>query len=417
LALKVLTADILKIVIVTGGEIEMPPKRGGGAEAYIFNLSKKLAQFGNEVINLERLSTSSKPVVEEVEAVKIIRLNAPKFSKYTFTVNFTLNQIAFAFASKKFLERQRDVDIVYVYTSIIAFLLLLTSKSTRKKLVYFVNGSRRTKKTLRLVDWLALALENRLCKQVKKIVIANEAIARHLIRTVKLGEQKVVIIPVGVDIEKFNPYLDISLTQRKYALEGKINILFVGRICADKGVEYLIKASQILIDRLHRRDIQVLLVGPAEQFSGQSRGSNYFTQMISLAANLGLRDYVKFLGNVHVDELRNLYAASDMVVIPSVADLDPQVQIEAMASGKPVIGTKVGTIPFRIKHGYTGLLVDPANEQQLAESMEYLVNYPQEAEKMGWCGQQLVKAEYTSDIMAERILGIFKEIAEKDSLQ
>ena len=97
-----------------------------------------------------------------------------------------------------------------------------------------------------------------------------------------------------------------------------------------------------------------------------------------------------------------------MVVIPSVVDLDPQVQIEAMASGKPVIGTNVGTMPRRITDGQSGFIVEPADEKQLAEKIIYLLDNPEERNKMGIRARKTVEENYSAEQMASRMLELFK---------
>jgi glycosyltransferase involved in cell wall biosynthesis len=127
-----------------------------------------------------------------------------------------------------------------------------------------------------------------------------------------------------------------------------------------------------------------------------------------LINDFGLQEGIRLTGTVPIDDVRRLYAACDMVVVPSVVDLDPQVQIEAMASGKPVIGTRVGTMPRRIKDGMSGFIIDPADERQLADKIKYLLDNPSEREKMGACARQLVINEYSSDKMAVRMLEVFQ---------
>jgi len=95
------------------------------------------------------------------------------------------------------------------------------------------------------------------------------------------------------------------------------------------------------------------------------------------------------------------------VLIPSIVDLDPQVQIEAMASGKPVIGTNIGTMPRRIVDGMSGFIVVPANEQQLALKIKYILDNPAEMRKMGDYARRLVDEKYSSNMMAERMLHVF----------
>jgi glycosyltransferase involved in cell wall biosynthesis len=212
-----------------------------------------------------------------------------------------------------------------------------------------------------------------------------------------------------VDISQYNPVLDVSEVRQKYKLDGKINVLFVGRICVEKGVEYLVRAADIVINHFNKDNVQFLIVGPAEQFgNGGNTKSYYVSKIVGLVNSFGLQSKIHLTGAVDIDDKRKLYAACDMVVIPSIVDLDPQVQIEAMASGKPVIGTRIGTMPHRIKDGQSGFIIDPANEKQIAERILYFLNNSIEMIKMGECARKIVSENYSSEIMAARTLEVFQ---------
>ena len=95
-------------------------------------------------------------------------------------------------------------------------------------------------------------------------------------------------------------------------------------------------------------------------------------------------------------------------MVPSITDLGPRVQLEAMASGKPVVGTKVGTMPVWIKNGQNGFLVDPEDERQLAARIKYLIDNPSEAKEMGAYGRKLTEEQFSSDMIAERLLQVYQ---------
>jgi glycosyltransferase involved in cell wall biosynthesis len=399
----------MKIALVSGGWIRVPPQEGGGAEAYIFNLAKQFTRMGQEVTLIDRKHTPNDDAVEHIDGVKIVRLVSAKVNVHNFTVNFVLTQILFGLQVIKWLK-STDYHIIHVYTSILGLVLTMGGKKIKNNLVYGSHGLRRDKASPGLADRIALALENQLVKRAKKTTIANEIIAEKLARQARVKAEKVQVIPIGVDIEQFNPDLDVRNVRQKYGLGGKRNILFVGRICAEKGVEYLVKAADIIVNRLGEDNVQFLIVGPAEQFGTDGKTqSPYKAQIIRLIKDFGLQEAIRLTGIVPVDGLRRLYTACDVVVIPSVVDLDPQVQIEAMASGKPVIGTRVGTMPRRIKDGQSGFVINPADEKQLAEKIQYLLDNPAERGKMGVYARKLVSEQYSSDKMAVRMLEVFED--------
>jgi len=288
--------------------------------------------------------------------------------------------------------------------------LAFLNRKVRARLFYTSVGLRRDKKSPSVTDRVAMWLENQLIKRAKKTTIANEIIAEKLVKQAKVEKDRVQVVPIGVDTTQYNPNHDTTEIEKKYGLENSNIVLFVGRICADKGVEYLIKAADIVVNRYGKHNVCFLIVGPTEQFDTHNGTSgNYAEKVKKIVDDLGLRKKVIFTGVAPIDDKIKLYTACDMVVIPSVVDLDPQVQIEAMASGKPVIGTNVGTMPRRITDGQSGFIVEPADEKQLAEKIIYLLDNPDEREKMGTCARKTVEKYYSADKMAARMIEVFED--------
>jgi glycosyltransferase involved in cell wall biosynthesis len=400
----------MKIVLVSGGWNTVPPREGGGAEAYLFNLAKQLMRMGQEVTVLDRKYPQNESTIEYVDGVKIIRLESARVTWFNFTINFVLTQMLFGLKVIKRLKKQ-DYQVIHLYTSVLGLVIaFLGGKSIISKMVYGSHGLRRGKTNPGITDRFAYLLENRLVRKSRKTTIANEITAEKLTRQAGVKQEKVQVVPIGVDIEQYNPGLDTSEVQNKYNLVGKRNVLFVGRICVEKGVEYLIKAADILVNRLGVENIQFVLVGPGGNFDDKEKNASpYMTKILQMISDYKLQGIVKLTGIVPVEDLRRLYTACDMVVIPSIIDLDPQVQIEAMASGKPVIGTTVGTMPRRIVDEASGFIIEPANERQLAEKIKYLLDNPLEMKKMGDYARKIVCEKYSAEKMAENMLRVFDD--------
>ncbi|HAS05251.1 MAG TPA: hypothetical protein DCR71_05845 [Dehalococcoidia bacterium] len=400
----------MNILLVSGGWVRIPPQEGGGAEAFILNLARQFFNMGHVVTIIDRKYTADDVEVEYMDGLKIVRLEAPRFKSFKFTLNFVMTQIYFGCRVNKYLKKADNVEVVHVYTTMLGLVLVFLSGSTRKKLFYTSLGLRRDKKSPGIGDRIAIWLENQMVKKAKQTTIANELMAEKLIRQSKVEAKRVSVVHIGVDTEQYNPNHNTSEIVKKYAIANDNIVLFVGRICADKGVEYLVKAADIVVNRCGKENVRFLIVGPSEQFETHNTKTGSYTEKVNqLVDDFGLREKVIFTGIVPIDEKIKLYTACDMVVIPSVADLDPQVQIEAMASGKPVIGTNVGTMPRRIEDGKSGFITDPADEKQLAEKIIYLLDNSEERAKMGECARKTVEEKYSAEKMAARMLEVFKD--------
>jgi rhamnosyl/mannosyltransferase len=131
----------------------------------------------------------------------------------------------------------------------------------------------------------------------------------------------------------------------------------------------------------------------------------------SLAAGLNIREKVVFLGDIDDEQLPHFYHAADIFVLPACERSEAYglVQVEAMASGLPVISTELGTgTSFVNSHGQTGLVVPPKDPRSLRDGILYLLNNPALRQEMGGRAKQRAFKEFSLDVMVERILGLYE---------
>ena len=182
-------------------------------------------------------------------------------------------------------------------------------------------------------------------------------------------------------------------------------VLFVGRLTPHKGVDVLIRALP---------DGAELTVVGSEGHDRELPERNYPALLRSLAA--GRR--VTFLGAVDDDDLPRLYRSAAVLVLPSVArtcygrqiavsELLGLVALEAMASGTPVIASRIGGLPEVVVDGVTGYLVEPGDESALRDRLRELLSDPQTAARMGRNARDRVVEEFTWDRCAERCLAAY----------
>ncbi len=131
---------------------------------------------------------------------------------------------------------------------------------------------------------------------------------------------------------------------------------------------------------------------------------------------MGLGERVHFLGEPSDDELATLYRAADLFVLPSTnrAEMFGIVQIEAMASGLPVICTELGTgTSFVNRHGETGLVVPPNDPAALASAIVQILGNPVLARRMGEAGLARSAAEFSVEVMVRRTLNFYAEALDR----
>ena len=170
----------------------------------------------------------------------------------------------------------------------------------------------------------------------------------------KLGvKREIAVIHVGVDTDLFKPVQP----KREYLTKGDFRILTVARLHKYKGLEYLIKAMRIIKEEIPGAHLYIRGKGQEER------------NLKNLIDKMRLNSAVSFLTTPVPDykKMPELYAECDVYVQPSIIEPFGIAVVEAMACGKPVVGTKVGGMRDTINEGETGFLVDPMDDKQLAE--------------------------------------------------
>lgn len=195
---------------------------------------------------------------------------------------------------------------------------------------------------------------------------------------------KVVEIPNGVDADRFSPRDKNNALIRKYGLEDKIVVLFVGNLLPLKGLHLLIDALSLIEDER----IVLLVVG------GGYSEIEYKKQVIQK----GLQQRVIFAGaQSHDGSLPEYYNVCDFLVLPSTSESFGLVVLEAMASGKPAIVSALPGPSQLINDGTDGLLIKTGDREDLKNKIEYLAGNAKICRDMGRAGREKVLAKYSWD--------------------
>ncbi len=210
---------------------------------------------------------------------------------------------------------------------------------------------------------------------------------------------KSTVIYNGVDFTRFSPPVDRTAARRASGLpEGVPLLLFVGSLEKDKGVHELVHAVERMAGSLRQLALVVVGHGPLrpflERFGGRLPG--------------GCR--VLLAGSVAPERVADFMRAADVLVHPSHAEGLPNVVLEAMASGLPVVATSVGGIPEVVGHERTGLLVPPRDAQALEGALMRVIADPEWARDLGRAGRALVVDRHSWERNAREHIAVYSEV-------
>lgn len=258
-----------------------------------------------------------------------------------------------------------------------------------------------------------LAVEREIVGWVDAIVAATPAEREQLVTLYGADPARIYVISPGVDLERFHPIAPAQARAQIEMCPQRRLILFVGRIEPLKGIEHLLRAVAILVDRRPelRDQLCVLIIG------GDPNGLHENAEMARLHAlrnELGLDEEVLFVGAKNQDTLQYYYSAAEMVVMPSDYESFGMVALEAMACGTPVIASDVGGLAFLIREGRTGYRVPARDPEALADRMMRLLSDEGLRRRIGQRAACWAQA-YAWPHIADRILALYEEVIAKYS--
>jgi teichuronic acid biosynthesis glycosyltransferase TuaC len=193
-------------------------------------------------------------------------------------------------------------------------------------------------------------------KADRVVVVSRDLLG--IARSLGVQEQHLRYIPNGVDVESFQSD-DRDAARRALGLPvaGRL-IVSIGNLLAVKGHRVLVEALRRVRER--RQDVMVVIAG-----EGPLR-----PELEAQIRSCGLGEHVRLLGLVPLGRVPALLAAADVVALPSMNEGTPLTALEALAAGRPLVGSAVGGTPEIVEHGRHGLLVPAGDAEALAAALE-----------------------------------------------
>ena len=296
---------------------------------------------------------------------------------------------------REIIEKEQ-FDLIYCHTPVGAMLARLAGISARKKgtkVIYMAHGF-HFYNGAPLLNWmLYYPVEKFLSRFTDGLITINQEDYR---RAQKFHAGKTVLIPgVGIDLDKFQKKEPTrqEIRNKLGIPESKIILMSVGELTKRKNHMAAIEA----LAHLKEYDILYMICG-----DGPLKA-----QLRAKAAELGVRDRLKLLG--FRKDIAELHKAADIFVFPSLQEGLPVAVMEAMASGLPVVASKIRGNEDLISNNQGGYLVKPKDSEQVAKAIEKMIQNPKKREKMEKRNLEII-TKYGQETVLQKMDEFFDEI-------
>jgi len=300
---------------------------------------------------------------------------------------------------RAFLKMRRQVDLLWLAgPHILGPLIVLLCRATglpfflviRQNLVELVRHKESGIKG-KIATWVAGVIEGYYRRVAARHLTLT--VGRVMLEAYKERDPKAPVVSVVISMVQEKTVAEMQLSEARARERGEPRrLLAVGRLSREKGLDLLLDAVHRLVGE--GRKLTLDIVGEGVEKAVLERQIHG----LGMESTVTLRGYVRF-----GDDLLACYRSAEVFVLPSRSEGVPQVLLEAMACGTPVVAAAVGGVPYLIEEGENGLLVRPDDVEALAETIKKILDDPRLAEHLSCHGRHFVK-EHTLEREREHIL-------------
>jgi len=356
-------------------------KSVGGIENHVRTLASGLANIDGVASSVLACNSSLRTEVYCEDGVNVVKVGAtPRIARMPWAPTFPL------------WLRRTNADVLHFHHPFPPGELAYLAARPKGKLVVSFHCDIVAPK---LAPILYAPVLRTFLRRADRILISSTNLMRHSPVAAQF-EDKCTVIPYGIDVARFSGDEEtVERSERIRSRYGSPLLLYVGKIRHYKGIEVLIEAMKHI-------DGVLLVVGTGP----------WLQRALEAAGEFQVAEKIEFLPHASDEALPAYYRACDVFVLPSTnrSEAFGIVQLEAMASGKPVVSTNLPTsVPFVNQHEETGLVVPPGDVRALAEAITAITTDDSVARRFGSNGRRRVETMFT----AERMLGDIREVYEQ----
>jgi len=371
----------------------------GGVTRVVYEISKRLCEMGHDVTvyttdaldSKSRIRIKSNPTI--INGVKTFYFkNLSNYLTYKHHIPLPLEM------PLKIKNEVKRYDIVHLhgYHHMLNVIVHYYAKKIGVPYVLQPHGSlpRIIEKQglKKLYDWV---WGYKILKDASKVIALTKTEAEQC-KMMGVDEDKIEIIPNGIDLSEYENPPGRGEFRKKYLLNEKI-ILYLGRVHKIKGLDLFARAFAELSKEID--NVKLVIAGPDD---------GYLTSLKKLVADLEISDKVLFTGPLYGEEKLRAYVDADVYVLPSVYETFPVAVLEACACGVPVIVTDRCGIAD-IVDNKVGYMVE-YNKDQLKSAMIKVLNDEGLRRRFGEEGKRLVRDQFSWDVVVAKVENIYRNV-------
>jgi glycogen(starch) synthase len=336
---------------------EFPPRIIGGISPHVYHLSKSLARNGVKVyvVTCDFPGALQHEIVDGVEVFRIdsYKNPSPNFATWVYLMNVNMQKEAAALVNRL----GGEVDIFHAHDWLVANAGIGLKHVFRKPLFATVHSTEIGRRNGIHFDYERMIHETEawLTYEAWKVICCSDYMVSHVRWAFGLPEDKLVMVPNGVNIQEYtrNENADLRQFRRRFALPEEKLVLYVGRLVYEKGIHVFVNAVPKVLASVDAKFVVV--------------GNGYMKEPLSnLVNSMGLAHKVMFTGFVDDETLKNLQRCADVSVVPSLFEPFGIVALEAMAAKSPIVVSDTGGLAEIVEHDVNGVKVYPENPDSLA---------------------------------------------------
>lgn len=340
---------------------EYPPRIVGGLGRHVYHLATSLAAMGVKV-HVVTKDHPGAPEYEQSEGVHIYRVvNYPPDIQQEDWVPWTLQfNVALLEKAVALINDINRVNVIHAHDWLVAHAAASLKHAYRIPMVATVHATEYGRHQGHLpgpMNKLIHQIEWWLTFESSRTICCSRYMRDQITDIFELPDDKVTIIPNGIDMESFARDVSADLYRKKNIPPEDKMVFFVGRLVYEKGVQTVIEAMPLILKRIPNLTFIVAGTGP------------HLNHLKTLVGELGLKGKVRFMGHVDAEHLYACYKTADLTVVPSLYEPFGMVVLESMAHGTPTIVADTGGLKEIVVHEETGLKFEPGNPGSLAEAM------------------------------------------------